>query len=415
MSNYKNLFLITEEYPFGIGESFIENEIKFLSKSFEKVIIISKAKSVLTKRDVPKNVIVDNYNFKINFFQKIKSIKYLFSFVFLAEFFGKRNFRITKTNISYALISVLKAKNFCKFLKSKLVIHNKDDSIFYTYWFMDETLALCFLKDSLPKSKFISRAHRMDLYFYAHKNNYLPYRNYILKKIDTIYTVSHDGKKYLEKNFTSFDNIKVSYLGTSPIQNINSINSHKTYRIISCSNIYPNKRVHLIAEILQKINVKLQWDHYGGFISYTSKAYRDKFNNLIFNNKDLDESIKFHGGISNKEYIKKVKKTKYDLFINLSESEGVPVSIMEAFSFGIPVIATNVGGVSELVINNYNGFLLEKNFKIADAIDILMNFYKMDTSEIIKLKTNAYLTWEKKFNAEKNYNFFISEIKKIKK
>jgi len=33
-----------------------------------------------------------------------------------------------------------------------------------------------------------------------------------------------------------------------------------------------------------------------------------------------------------------------DVFINTSSSEGLPVSIMEAMSFGIPVIATNVGG-----------------------------------------------------------------------
>ena len=413
MNNYKNLFLITEEYPFGIGESFIENEIKFLSKSFEKVIIISKAKSDLTKRDVLKNVIVYNYNFKINTFQKIKSIKYLFSSVFLSEFISKRNFKITKTNISYALISLLKAKSFCKFLKSKFVTYNVHNSIFYTYWFMDETLALCFLKESLPNCKFISRAHRMDLYFYAHKNNYIPYRNYILNKIDTIYTVSEDGKKYLEKNFTTFKNINVSYLGTSPIHKINPIISHKTFRILSCSNIYPNKRVHLIAEILQKIDIRLQWDHYGGFIPYTSKEYRDKFNHTVLKNKDLAESIKFHGGISNREYIKKVQKIKYDLFINLSESEGLPVSIMEAFSFGIPVLATEVGGVNEIVSSGFNGYLLKPDFQIEDVTKIIQQFYNLKISEFNKLRMNAYFTWENKFNSERNYPLFIEKIKSL--
>ena len=48
--------------------------------------------------------------------------------------------------------------------------------------------------------------------------------------------------------------------------------------------------------------------------------------------------------------------------MNVSESEGIPVSIMEASSFGIPVIATNVGGVGEIVENGYNGLLLNKDF-----------------------------------------------------
>lgn len=42
----------------------------------------------------------------------------------------------------------------------------------------------------------------------------------------------------------------------------------------------------------------------------------------------------------------------------MSDSEGIPVSIMEAMSFGIPVIARNVGGMSEIV-NEENGLLLE--------------------------------------------------------
>ena len=43
-----------------------------------------------------------------------------------------------------------------------------------------------------------------------------------------------------------------------------------------------------------------------------------------------------------------------DLFLTVSANEGIPVSIMEAQSFGIPVIATDVGGISEIV-NNVNG------------------------------------------------------------
>lgn len=44
----------------------------------------------------------------------------------------------------------------------------------------------------------------------------------------------------------------------------------------------------------------------------------------------------------------------------MSDSEGIPVSIMEAMSFGIPVIARNVGGMSEIV-NEENGLLLEND------------------------------------------------------
>ena len=48
------------------------------------------------------------------------------------------------------------------------------------------------------------------------------------------------------------------------------------------------------------------------------------------------------------------------MFINLSSSEGIPVSIMEAQSFGIPVIATNVGGSGEIVVSE-TGVLVDEN------------------------------------------------------
>ena len=47
----------------------------------------------------------------------------------------------------------------------------------------------------------------------------------------------------------------------------------------------------------------------------------------------------------------------FDLFVNMSLSEGIPVSIMEAISFGIPIIATNVGGNAEIV-NDETGVLI---------------------------------------------------------
>ncbi|NJK95527.1 MAG: glycosyltransferase [Bacteroidales bacterium] len=53
------------------------------------------------------------------------------------------------------------------------------------------------------------------------------------------------------------------------------------------------------------------------------------------------------------------------MFLNTSLSEGVPVSVMEALSFGLPVIATDVGGTGEL-INDEVGMLI--NPEISPAL-----------------------------------------------
>jgi glycosyltransferase involved in cell wall biosynthesis len=88
----------------------------------------------------------------------------------------------------------------------------------------------------------------------------------------------------------------------------------------------------------------------------------------------------------------------------LSESEGVPVSIMEAQSFGIPVIATNVGGTSEIV-NERVGILLSDNPTRNDVCKALEEVLKSNISrEFIKKE------WNKISNAERNFSEFASEL-----
>ena len=50
-----------------------------------------------------------------------------------------------------------------------------------------------------------------------------------------------------------------------------------------------------------------------------------------------------------------------DLFILLSDWEGLPLSILEAMRSGLPIIASDVGGVNEVVLDSVNGYLIPKN------------------------------------------------------
>ncbi|QDP99983.1 glycosyltransferase family 4 protein [Lysinibacillus fusiformis] len=51
------------------------------------------------------------------------------------------------------------------------------------------------------------------------------------------------------------------------------------------------------------------------------------------------------------------------LFVLLSDWEGLPIAIIEAMRAGLPIIATNVGGVSELITDNDNGFIIDREDK----------------------------------------------------
>ena len=60
-------------------------------------------------------------------------------------------------------------------------------------------------------------------------------------------------------------------------------------------------------------------------------------------------AFNFLGAMPHSKVLEYYQTHYTDLFIQASRSEGIPVSIMEALSYGTPVLATNVGGVAELL------------------------------------------------------------------
>ena len=82
---------------------------------------------------------------------------------------------------------------------------------------------------------------------------------------------------------------------------------------------------------------------------------------------------------------------------------------MEAFSSGIPAIATNVGGVSELV-NNNNGFLVDKDIKSEELAKIICKFYTLPENQIKELRKSAYEKWKNEFNSENNLKLLMQNI-----
>jgi glycosyltransferase involved in cell wall biosynthesis len=98
-----------------------------------------------------------------------------------------------------------------------------------------------------------------------------------------------------------------------------------------------------------------------------------------------------------------------DLFLLTSEYEGMPVSIMEALSFGIPVMGTMVGGMDEMV-DQSNGFPLPKNIVVKDSAAMIRNYFLSNEETKKGYRENAFRAWQEKFNADVNYPKFIEEI-----
>ena len=75
--------------------------------------------------------------------------------------------------------------------------------------------------------------------------------------------------------------------------------------------------------------------------------------------KELNVEVTFTGKLSKTEWINLSKN--YNIFINTTNFDNMPVSVIEAMALGLPVVSTNVGGIPFLIDHNQDGILVEPN------------------------------------------------------
>jgi glycosyltransferase involved in cell wall biosynthesis len=101
-----------------------------------------------------------------------------------------------------------------------------------------------------------------------------------------------------------------------------------------------------------------------------------------------------------------------DIILSTSENEGMPIALIEAQLASKPVVATNVGGVAEVVINKKTGFVTGKNTEeLAKALEKLINSKVLRSAQGKAAKAHA----TKAFSVEKMIQAHLSLYKKLTK
>lgn len=399
-----------------VDSSFFNNEIDYLIKYFDEVIVISYSGdnnklSNLSKSKEFKHYIIKKSSLKSLF--DIELYKWLLSKNTIDEI--KENFTISKQGL-LKLLYTLSYGLF--FIKSKkvidhlLLINNKDNISLYSFWLTRSAYTIANYNNRMSNVKnIVSRAHGYDLYEERNPLNYLPFRGFINKNLDEIHFISNNGLNYFLNKYGSdelYSKKNISRLGTFNYGVIRKKIEQKNFICIaSCSSIISVKRLDLIIDVLANINVPTKWIHLG-----TGKQKREI--EAYAADKLKDKDYHFLGQVDNSEILKTYMEYDVDFFINMSDSEGVPVSMMEAMSMGIPVIARNVGGISEIV-SEKTGLLIEDisnselvfnkvNQEIRSRIEDLST-YQNKLHECLNL-------WNEKYDANKNYNIFFSSLVK---
>jgi len=396
---YKTLFLFTDSFPYHTREVYIETEILYLSKHFKKIYIFPINVSGVA-RPVPDNVEI------INIHQSVANerVKYFFKsfFLTLKIYLDLKNKKVARSGFKKNMLLTYNAFLYVKaienFIEEKKIINT--ELVIYSYWFLHWSYIIAMLKRQHSNLKAYSRAHMGDLYDNMCDHTFAEYK---LQYLDKLFPISKDGQKHLTDLFPEFHNkIEVSYLGVKYIDNNPNTTGNSNYIIVSCSSMNSQKRIESFFEVLSHIRIRVTWVHFGGMDSEI-EALKSKIDNLPSN-----ISVIFYGYIPNHQILEYYKNNHVDLFLNLSLSEGIPVTIMEAISFGIPAMATNVCGSPEIVSFDQK-MVIPKDFDAQKVAKSIEQFLLHDAND--KYYREKVLNfWNTHFNAELNYENFAKII-----
>ncbi len=392
--------------------AFILSDLKWAVKSFEKVVLLCPYSEEIQKR-------CDEFQ-NVKFIPlKKKSLGNMIS-----GFFDQENQMVRKDLFSVVKegkLSILYLKIMGTYMDcarqlldtlDSLDISSGEEWVVLSLWFSATSYAACKAKEKYKKLAIVSLAHSFEVD--SLKNRYINhfYKEYCHRMLDKISFISENVMEDYLQNYAkplgwNFDHVQVDYLGVEKRnEGVSGYHHAEPYHIVSCSHCVPVKRIELIIEGLKQIaDIRIKWSHIGG---------GPEWKRLQMLSKGVTQNIDvcWVGSMSNEKVHQFLAGNSIDAFLNVSSSEGLPVSMMEAIAYGIPVIATDVGGNRE-VVSDSNGILLPSSPSSDELVSAIKTLLLMQEEQKISLRKNAVQTYEQKFMAEHIRIKFYNELKMI--
>lgn len=252
-----------------------------------------------------------------------------------------------------------------------------------------------FLLSKFLNKPFTCTGHGSDLLVYPK-----PYLKELILNSKPFITISNYNKNFLIKKYSlKSTDIEVNYCGIdAEYFKSESTNFIKKFTILSVTALKEVKGVKYLIEAclrMKEMEIDFKCNIIGGGPDF------DDLNQMI-NSYHLNDQVFLLCEKSQEEIKENLSKSQ--MFALPSISEGIPVAVMEAMSMELPVIATNITGLPEIIENGKNGYLVPPKDATALAekmIDLINNEEKR-----IRFGKEARKTVLKKFNLEKNVKRF---------
>lgn len=344
------LLLFTNDYPYRTGDAaFVEKEIGALAARFDDVVVFCHARDTSAGMvDLPDSVRFGGNLFGRSRDDSPRAVLAPRSLVALAdaaweELIAGRLLGHVRLFVMGAGFGITRAHRAAV----RDAIAGDPDTVAYAFWGMGAGLSLPWLHGVAARAV---RLHRYDLYEDHAPDRYLPFRRFLFARADLVLAISDDGRRYLADTYRSSaldGKTVVSRLGVFGPEAVDRPRRGSERLVVSCSAVSGIKRVGLLLEAMRRVpglgpDAPVRWVHFGdgALMPELRQATTDLPAGL---------TVELRGQTPNVEVLEFYAANRVDVFANVSSSEGVPVSIMEAIAHGIPVVATAVGGTPEIV------------------------------------------------------------------
>lgn len=369
----------------------------------------------------PSKFPIDEYNYFENVHMKSCDYKYILlsGFYSLVDLFKKDTIndftqakKRNKMNCRYIkeYFKTMVIANALYLQSRKIIKKNYCNIGVFSTWYSANAISAALAKKNFPNVKAISYAHSYEVDFRKNDFTAIIRDRFKEKYLDNIFFISKNVmEEYikLNKNYLRYtEKYNALHFGSKKKQKgYSRYSKDNVFRILTCSGISKVKRLDLLINALELYSgkIKIEWTHLGS--GDDEKRIKELANKL----RDKDNvNIIFYGHVSNDDVHLYYIQNRVDLFLNISKSEGLPVSLMEAMSYGVPVLATDVGGNSEIVKKG-TGFIIDANITAKDLCDKITDIVK-NIEMIRNMRENAFNMWNLNFRIDNNVKKLIDEF-----
>lgn len=207
-----------------------------------------------------------------------------------------------------------------------------------------------------------------------------------LNKADKVIVLSEEWNEYFSKIIKN-EKLEIIYNGVKMPERYNKDLSNRN--IVFLGRINKQKGIYDLINSIKKVKEK-----YADVCLYIGGSGEEEKIKKIVNELNLDENVKMLGWINSEQRDEILRKCA--IFALPSYFEGMPMTILEAMSYGCVILSTNVGSIPKVIKNNENGIIFEPGD--IDTISDRINFLFDNTDERIKLSQNARETVEREYD-----------------